>query len=118
MSICFSYHPELPPAGAGSPVVGVGLWNNMPVALVVEAALVVIGMYLFFPRNGLSRAKQLALGVLSLLVLALTIAGLTVAPTPPSAAAMAASALITIVILCLLIGWLGKGSKLTKLYRS
>lgn len=105
------HRPELPLTTAASPAVGLGLWNNMPVALGVEAAFVVVGMYLFFPAKDLSRARQLALGVVVVLILAFTIAGMTVAPPPPSAAAMAGSSLVTIVLVCLLMGWLGSGSR-------
>jgi len=81
----------------------------MPVALVVEAVLALLGMLLFLPGCGASRPKKLALAVLSLLVLVFTVVGLTVAPPPPSAAAMAGSSLGTIVLVCVLIGWLGSG---------
>jgi hypothetical protein len=102
------HRPELPLVGAASPMVGAGLWNHMPVALVLEAALVAAGMLLFFRAGVLSRGKQLALAALSVLILAFTIAGMTVAPPPPSAAAMAASSLATIVLVSLLVGWLGR----------
>lgn len=105
------HRPELPVAGAASHLVGVGLWNVMPVALVVEAALVGVGMYLFLPASGLSRGKRLSLGALSLFVLAFTVVGMTVTPPPPSAAAMAISSLVAILTVCLLIGWLGKGPR-------
>jgi hypothetical protein len=104
------HRAELPLAGQASPFVGVGLWNSMRVALLVEAALMAAGMALFFLANGRSRVKRLAVGALCLLILAFTIAGMTVAPPPPSAAAMAASSLVTIVLVCLLMGWLGSAS--------
>jgi hypothetical protein len=102
------HRPELPAAGVTSHQVGLGLWNNMPVALLVEAVLVLVGMLLFFRGCGLSRPRKIALALLSLLALVLTVAGMTVAPPPPSAIAMAGSSLGTIVVVCLLIGWLGR----------
>ncbi len=104
------HRPELPVTGAVSRQFGLGLWNNMPVALVVEAVLVLLGMLLFVPACGLALPKQLAIACLPLLLLAFTVAGMTVAPPPPSAAAMAASSLGTIVIVCVLFGWLGHGA--------
>ena len=104
------HRPELPVAGTASHQVGLGLWNNMPVALMIEAALVIVGMLLFFPGCGLSRSKKFSLAVLSLFVLAFTVVGMTVAPPPPSAAAMAGSSLGAIVLVCGLIGWLGSSA--------
>lgn len=103
------HRPELPVAGATSTLLGIGLWNNMPVALVIEGAVVALGMYLFLPGCGISRGKKRALAALSLLVLAFTVVGMTVAPPPPSVTAMAASSLGTIVVVSVLIGWLGSG---------
>jgi uncharacterized membrane protein len=104
------HRPELPVIGSASPHIGIGLWNTMPVALAIEAALVVAGMFWFFPASGLPRSRTIALAALTLLTLGFTVAGMTVAPPPPSAVAMAASSLGTIIAVCLLAGWLGRGS--------
>lgn len=98
--------PELPLTGVASRKVGFGLWQNMPAALVVEAVLVAAGLGIFIPGSALSGARKSWLSVVYLLVLAFTVAGMTVAPAPPSATAMAASSLLTIILLCALIGWL------------
>jgi len=77
---------------------------------VIEAALVVAGVGIFLPGCSLSRTRRLALALLAGLVLAFTVAGMTIAPPPPSVAAMAASSLGTLVVVCLLLGWLGHGA--------
>jgi hypothetical protein len=100
--------PELPLAGADSMKVGLGLWQRMPVALAVEAFVLVLGLYLFVPGAGLSRARRGSLTVLSLLVLVFTVVGMTVATPPPSVTAMAASSLVAILVVYALAGWLGK----------
>ena len=100
--------PEMPLVGANSTKVGLGLWQSMPVALVVEALIVVAGLCLFVPGASLSRAKRLGLTALSLFILAFTVAGMTVAPPPPSVVAMAASSLATIIAVCALAFRLGK----------
>jgi hypothetical protein len=102
------HRPELPLVGANSPKVGLGLWQNMPAALAVEAAIVVAGLLLFVPGSRLSRRKSLALTALVLIVLIFTAVGMTVAPPPPSALAMAGSSLVTLVGVCALACWLGK----------
>jgi hypothetical protein len=102
------HQPEMPLAGASSPKVGLGLWQNMPIALAVEAVIVAIGLFLFVPGSGLSRGKSIALTALTLVILAFTMAGMTIAPPPPSAQAMAASSLATLVVVCVLAYWLGR----------
>lgn len=100
--------PELPLAGAGSMKIGLGLWQNMPLALAAEAFILLAGLFLFVTGASLSRARKFWLALLSLLILALTGAGMTVAPPPPSAMAMAASSLATIIVVCALACWLGR----------
>jgi membrane-bound metal-dependent hydrolase YbcI (DUF457 family) len=104
------HRPEMPLIGAGSPAVGIGLWDALPIALVVESAVLVVGTWLFLSGSGLSRGRSIALASLSALVLLFTVIGMTVAPPPPSAAAMAASSLVTIAIVCALAGWLARRS--------
>ena len=99
--------PELPLTGAASPKIGLGLWQSMPMALAVEAAVVVAGLLLFIPGSRLSRRKSLGLAALGLITLMFTVAGMTVAPAPPSALAMAGSSLVTLVVVCALACWLG-----------
>lgn len=103
--------PELPLAGAGSPRVGLGLWQAMPVALLVEAGIVAVGLWLFLPGSTMSRGRSIGLAVLSLALLAFTILGMTIAPPPPSAQAMAGSSLVTLVAVCLLACWLGRAPR-------
>lgn len=102
------HRPELPLAGAASAKVGLGLWNGMPLALAVEATITVVGLLLFMPGSRLSRGKAIALATLTLVVLAFTVAGMTIAPAPPSALAMAGSSLMTLVVVCALVFWLGR----------
>lgn len=99
--------PEMPLAGAASTKVGLGLWQHMPAALVVEAGIVAAGLWLFLPGADLPRARKRWLAALVLAVLAFTVAGMTLAPAPPSATAMAASSLIAIAVICALAWWLG-----------
>jgi hypothetical protein len=102
------HQPEMPLASASSPKVGFGLWQSMPIALIVEAAIVVLGLYVFMRRSVLSRGRAVALTVLSLVILAFTVIGMTIAPPPPSPLAMAGSSLATLVVVCALSFWLGR----------
>ncbi|MEJ8810639.1 hypothetical protein WKW77_06135 [Variovorax ureilyticus] len=102
------HRPELPLAGFGSPRVGLGLWQNMSVALAVEAAIVVFGLCLFLPGCHLSRGRRAALAILTLVVLGFTVVGMTSAQPPPSPKAMAFSSLAAVLLVCALAGWLAK----------
>jgi hypothetical protein len=100
--------PELPLWGAESPKVGLGLWQHMPTALIIEGLLVGVGLGLYLPGARLSRARKLWLAVLAALLFAFTVAGMTIAPPPPSAPAMAGASLATLVAVCTLACWLGR----------
>jgi hypothetical protein len=102
------HQPEIPLAAATSPVVGLGMWQNMPAALVAETAIVILGMFLFIPRSGLPRGRSVAIAVLCAIILAFTVLGMTLAPPPPSAHAMAWSSLVTLGVVCVLVTLLGR----------
>lgn len=99
--------PELPLAGEGSFRFGLGLWNDMPLGLAVEAMVLVVGLGLYLRGAALSRGRKIGLLVLALAALIFTVLGMTVAPAPPSATAMAGSSLLTIVLVSGLAGRLG-----------
>ena len=98
----------LPLAGTGSSRIGLGLWQNMPVALTVEGIILVFGLGLFLYGSGLTLARKFWLTLLSLVTLAFTVVGMTVAPPPPSVTAMAGSSLVTVLAVSALAWWLGR----------
>ena len=55
------HRPELPLLGPSSNPFGLALWNNIPFALTLEAALVVVGLYLFISGTKVGRKKTIAL---------------------------------------------------------
>ncbi len=100
--------PEMPLTGEGSIMVGLGLWDSLPLALALEGFVTLGGLWLFLSGSNLSRGRKLGLAGLTFLMLAFTTAGMSLAPAPPSVIAMAASSLVTIVIVCALAAWAGK----------
>jgi hypothetical protein len=102
------HKPELPLVGSGSHQLGLGLWDAMPIAVGVEAAIVVVGVYLFVAGSRLPRGRSVALAVLGLAMLVLTVFGMTIAPPAPSAFAMALSSLLMLVAVTALAAWLGR----------
>lgn len=102
---------ELPLVGAGSPRLGLALWDDLPIALLLEAAVVVVGLVLFLPGSGLTRGGKVALVGFGLGALVFTVLGMTIAPPPPSVAAMAGSSLAALVAVCVLAWWLGRRAR-------
>ncbi len=80
----------------------------MPAALIVEAGIVAMGLYLFLRGGILSRSRSIALAVLCLVVLAVTVAGMTLASPPPSPQVIAGSSLATLHVVCALALWFGR----------
>ncbi|MBV8783894.1 MAG: hypothetical protein JOZ67_06895, partial [Gammaproteobacteria bacterium] len=106
------HQPELPLAGAHSAKVGLGLWDDLPLALGFEGAITLAGLALFLAGAPLTRRRTWALALLTLLVLLLTIVGMTSAPAPPSARAMALASLVTLLILCALVATLARAPRI------
>jgi len=102
------HRPELPLLGTSSTKVGLGLWQDMPVALVVEGVILAAGLWLFVPNSALSKGKSIALTVFALLILAFTVIGMTMASPPPSVTAMAATSVGMLIGVFALVWWLGR----------
>jgi membrane-bound metal-dependent hydrolase YbcI (DUF457 family) len=102
------HQPELPLLGDSSMALGLGLWDRMPTALAVEAALAIGGLALWLGGSGLPKGRRRAAIGLQLLTLVFTIAGMTIAPAPPSVQAMAGSSLATLLLLCALFARIGR----------
>lgn len=102
------HRPELPLAGPASPLLGLSLWDTMPLALAIEGALALAGLLLFLRGSGLPRGRAAGLALLVVVALGSTISGMTIAPPPPSVPIMAATSLATLVIVCALVAWLAR----------
>jgi len=63
--------PELPLLGEDSPKLGLALWNHLPLELLLETAMAVVGISLFW-RVGNSRAGRIGITVFVLLLTGLT----------------------------------------------
>jgi hypothetical protein len=106
------HRPELPLAGSGSHLMGLGLWNNVALALTIEIALLAIGLGLFISRSPLTSSKSTLLFVVAMIIGAFTVVGMTIGPVPPSARTMAASSLGTLAVVCILFYWMGRVRRL------
>lgn len=98
--------PDLPLWNNVSPKIGLGLWDNLPLALIVEVALVVIGFVLYLiavkPKSNLTRY---GLGAFLLLTSLMTVMGQLFAETPPPAEGAAISWILQPFLICGLAYW-------------
>lgn len=88
-----THRPDLP-LWPGGPLVGLGLWNSIPGTILVEASLLVGGLWLY--RRATSARDRTGTGALVALVVLTGVIWVTQpwAPLPESATAVAAGALI------------------------
>ena len=103
--------PEIPLLGESSLKIGLGLWNNLPLALTLETVLVVTGFafYLFMvkPKTNLSRY---GIGILLLFLTVLTVTGMLLGETPPPATGAAISWILEPLVICGLAFWFDKNA--------
>jgi hypothetical protein len=99
----------LPLLGPDSPLVGLGLWDHLGIALVLESAIAIGGLVLHLTGAGLSRGRAVGLSVMVAAVVGMTVLGMTLAPAPADMRQPAWVSLAAVPLLSLLGGWLGAG---------
>lgn len=101
--------PDLPLWSDASPKIGLGLWNDLTIAMIVEVALVVVGFVLYLvtikPKSNLNRY---GLGILLLFVSSMTVMGQLLAETPPPSTGAAMSWILQPFLICGLAFWFDK----------
>jgi len=102
----FVHIPEMPLFGADSLKIGLSLWNNLPLALVLEAALVIFG-FVFYLITVKPKTKVARYGIAALMILVtmLTVTGQLFADTPPPANGAAMSWIFQPFLICGLAYW-------------
>jgi hypothetical protein len=97
--------PELSLWGLNSPMIGLDLWDHQPWALVVEFAVAIAGLALYW-RHARPRPWR-GLGVAALVAVAGVFTALGAFPTqpPPGVLPIASTSLVIIVIFTLLAGF-------------
>ena len=102
----FVHIPEMPLLGENSPKFGLSLWNNLPLALGLETALVIFGFAFYLitvkPKTKLARY---GIAALMILVTMLTVTGQLFADTPPPANGAAMSWIFQPFLICGLAYW-------------
>lgn len=102
----FVHIPEMPLLGDNSPKIGLSLWNNLPIALALETALVIFGFVFYLitvkPKTILARY---GIAALMILITTLTITGQLFGDTPPPANGAAMSWIFQPFLICGLAYW-------------
>lgn len=101
--------PELPLAGEHTPQVGLGLWDHLPLALLLEMVLLAGGAWLYFrATRGEGFGARYGMGIFLGLLAALAIGGQVFGPPPPSVAQLAGSSLGLFALTFALTAWLDR----------
>lgn len=102
------HEPELTLWGNGSPRLGLGLWNDLGIALLVEMAIAAAGLTLFLMRTRLSRARQITVIAMAGIAAVLTCLGMLAPTPPPNAILPAITSLMAIAILVTVSAWVDR----------
>jgi hypothetical protein len=100
--------PDLPLAGSDSPMLGFGLWRQMPVALAVELGFSAAALWLYLGSCQLSRWRRYLVAGMLLLAAILTAIGPYLPGDPPPPAVLALSSFVTLAIF-VAAGFLAEG---------
>lgn len=94
---------DLPLAGRTTGKLGLGLWNQMPIALGLEILLAAGGLWLYLTHSAdISSLRKWLIGILTLLIAGMTLYGGLLAPAPPGEIPLAAGSLATIILVAVL----------------
>lgn len=100
--------PDLPALGRDSHKLGLGLWEHMSIALILEMSLVVAGLILFLNRAGeTSPGRRIGILILMVAFSILTAIGMT-ATAPPNMTVLAVSWVATPLVLSSIAFWLDR----------
>lgn len=100
-----SHRPDMP-VWPGGPLVGLGLWYSIPATIVVEGALLAIGLALYVrAAPARDRIGHLALWSFVLVTTAIWLSG-PFSPPPPSVQAIAAVGLAGAIVFVLWAWWI------------
>jgi len=101
--------PQLPVMAGNSSLLGLGLWNHLELALLVEVLLVAIGLTLYLRSTSrISRMKRWGMVAFISLLTVMAVAGQTMVTQAPQPVAVAASLLLQVLVVCGVAVWLDR----------
>lgn len=101
-------HPaQLPVAGNSSKMLGLGLWNNLEMALALEVLLVVMGTGLYLRvAKRIGRTGRWGISGLMLLLTIVAVIGQATITQAPEQNAVAVSMIVQAIVVCGIAAWL------------
>ncbi len=101
--------PDLPLLGNASPLIGLGLYEHMRLALGLELGIAAAGAWSYLKTAGPEPIRRAVLVAAVALACAVTVAGGTVAPPPPTARAAALPGIGAILLVTAIGWWVDRG---------
>ena len=101
--------PQLPVAGNNSSMLGLGLWNNLKIALALEVLLVAVGTILYLKvAKKIGRTGRWGIVTFMILLTSVAIMGQATVTQAPEQNAFAVSIIVQAVIVCTLAAWIDR----------
>ncbi len=101
--------PDLTIFGDNSAVIGLGLWNHIYIALIVELALFFAGLYIYLKETrGIGFGGKYGMYIFSIILVVAAIVSQLLSPRPQNGNEVAGSALLSIVLVILISFWLDR----------
>lgn len=109
---CVVHPPELPLLGEHSQKLGLGLWNNIYLALALELIMLIIGFVFYFKSTeGKSFGGKYGMVVFMTILTLFVFAGQLFGPRPETENRVAISSLISILLILIVAFWLDRKRK-------
>lgn len=104
--------PDLSIFGDNSAVIGLGLWNNIYIALILELVLFFAGLFIYLRETlGIGFGGKYGMYIFSVILVAAAFVSQVLSPRPQNGNEVAGSALLSIVLVILISYWLDRKRK-------
>ncbi len=101
--------PELTVFGDNSAVLGLGLWNHIYIALVVELAIYFAGLFIYLSEtHGTGFGGKYGMYIFSVVLVAAAFVSQVLSPRPQNGNEVAGSALLSVILVILISYWLDR----------
>ena len=101
--------PQLPLAGNSSRMFGLGLWNDLKIALSVEVFLVIVGVALYIrAAKHVSSKAKIGMVILMIILSGVAVIGQVTVSQAPDQVAVGISMVVQALVVCALAAWIDR----------